>query len=145
MRYVRANYEPGDGKKGTLFKTFDPDVDIGDLIVVPTDTRVGLTVCVVSEVDVDVDFKHGSETAHWIVDVVDPSSYSDVVEKERQALRTMRQAELHQQREDMANAMFANQKELLAKIEIAKIDMQPEPAEPQAERQVHPSTDSGTA
>lgn len=78
IRAIKAIYEPDSvdlaGKvvragQRYIFKTLDPSIIKGDLIVVPTTTRHGFTVVKVEEVDVEIDFEASIELK-WIVDKV---------------------------------------------------------------------------
>lgn len=106
-RAVLATYEEGDGAKRTMFKTLDPDIDVDDLVIVPTDTRHKFTVCKVVEVDVDVDYASPVQI-QWIVGTVDLDPYTDLLDKEKAALRTIRSAEIRRERENLKNALLAD-------------------------------------
>lgn len=119
VRFLWANYEPNAKKE--LFKTFDKEICVGDILVVPATTRHGLTTVRVTDVDVDIDFD-GPDIAHWVAARVDPESFLDLVKREESALQTIRSAELRQKRIAMREAIFANQSELLKTIDLAKVD-----------------------
>ncbi len=60
VRAIAAVYEPDtDNRKAprTIFKTFDSTIEVGDYILVPTDTRHKMTVNKVVEVDVEPDLE----------------------------------------------------------------------------------------
>lgn len=118
VRAMYGVYEP-NGKK-ELFKTFDMDIRVGDICVVPTTTRYNVTTIKVVEADVEFDFEN-SETAHWIIHRVDPDHFKGLVKREQDALATIRQAELRKQRETLRNAIFENQADVLKTIDLAKV------------------------
>ena len=106
-RAILATYEEGDNAPRTMFKTFDTDIDVGDLIVVPTKTRHGMTVCKVVETDVDVDF-NSNVPVDWLISKVDTTEYDDVVRSEKDALKTIRSAEVRREREKLKEALLAD-------------------------------------
>jgi hypothetical protein len=74
IRAIKTTYEP-DPTNGIkvpryIFKTLDKTIKPGDFVVVATDTRWGLTVVKVDEVDVDVDFEASTPTK-WVISKVD--------------------------------------------------------------------------
>lgn len=119
VRFLWATYEP-NGKK-ELFKTFDKEICVSDILVVPAATRHGLTTVRVTDVDADIDFD-GADIAHWVAARVDPEPFLDLVKREENALQTIRAAELRQKRIAMREAIFANQSELLKSIDLTKLD-----------------------
>lgn len=106
-RAILATYEEGDNAPRTMFKTFDQDIDVDDMIIVPTGTRHKMTVCKVVEVDVDVDF-NSSVTVEWVIGTVDTTEYQNVVRREKDALKTIRSAEVRREREKLKEALLAD-------------------------------------
>lgn len=106
-RAILATYEAGDTAARTMFKTFDPDIDVDDLIIVPTDTRHKMTVVKVVEVDVDVDF-NSSTRVDWVVSRIDTDEYEEVVRREKDALKTIRSAEVRREKEKLRDALLAD-------------------------------------
>lgn len=95
----------------TMFKTFDPDVKVGDFVVVPTDTRWNMTVCRVEQVDVEVDLE-SSTTASWLVGVVDRGAYVEVLAQEDAAIIAIKSAEKRRRQEELAAALMKDNPEL---------------------------------
>jgi len=106
-RAILATYEEGDNAPRTMFKTFDQSIDVDDMIIVPTGTRHRMTVCKVVEVDVDVDF-NSSVTVEWVIGTVDTTEYQEVVRREKDALKTIRSAEVRREREKLKEALLAD-------------------------------------
>ena len=67
-----------------MFKTLDPSIKEGDLVIVPTATRHNMTINKVVAVDVAVNFEDMTPV-HWIVDRVDPSAYERTLMMEEAA------------------------------------------------------------
>jgi hypothetical protein len=105
-----ANGSPLAGKSYT-FKTLDPNIAVGDLVVVPTDTRYNFTVVKVVEVDVDVDLDD-SVQLKWIVDKVDIPAYESLLKQEEATCQKLRSAELLDKRKKMREKLFADQERL---------------------------------
>lgn len=106
-RAILATYEAEDHAPRTMFKTFDQDIDVGDLIVVPTGTRHRMTICKVVETDVDVDFTSNTPV-EWVISKVDTSEYEEVAKREKEALKTIRSAEKNREREKLREALLAD-------------------------------------
>jgi hypothetical protein len=106
-RAIIAIYEAGEKATKTMFKTFDQSIDVDDLIVVPTGTRHGMTVCKVIEVDVDVDF-NSQTPVDWVISRVDTTEYDDVIRREKEALKAIRSAELNRERARLKDALLAD-------------------------------------
>ncbi|MGH6890952.1 MAG: hypothetical protein ACREEP_01720 [Dongiaceae bacterium] len=103
VRAVQATYE--DGHAPGTFKTLDQTICIGDLVVVPTDTRHKMTVVKVTAADVDIDFD-SSAPVHWIIARVDLAAHKNTLEQEAAALAAIRSAELRKKRADLADSLL---------------------------------------
>lgn len=115
VRCVMATYEvdtdPANDAskiKRTPFKTLDPDIVKGDLVVVPTNTRHGMTVVRVVEVDAEVDFDNATPMA-WIVDVVRRDNYDKNIRAEDQAINAIRSAEKRKKADELRAALIIDQ------------------------------------
>jgi len=72
-----------------MYKTLDPSIKTGDLVVVPTKTRHGFTVVRVVDTEVEVDFDSDVEV-QWIVNRVDTVSYNTILSEEARAIAEMK-------------------------------------------------------
>lgn len=115
-RCVKVNYEP-DAKDFYAFKTFDPDIAVDDLVVVPTNTRHGMTVCRVAEVDIEPDFNAHYEMK-WLVGRVDRASYDEIIGQEAEAVAKMRRAEKRRKRKQLRADMIADSEAELKALPI---------------------------
>jgi hypothetical protein len=122
VRAILAIYD--EGQKPSMFKTLDDTIMKGDLIVVPTDTRVKMTVCRVVETDVDVDFDDPAPM-HWVVERISTSAHEKTLQEEAQAVAAIKSAELRQKRDSLRKAMFADHIETLKALPISSIDDAP--------------------
>ncbi len=95
------NGKPLDRK---FYKTFDPDIKVDDLIVVPADTRLGFTTNKVIEVDVMPDFETRTEIK-WIAGRADMSLYSSCLEQENEMLNKIRAVEQAEKRKALMESM----------------------------------------
>lgn len=123
VRAINAAYEVDANGKPTnvsLFKAFDKTIKPGDLVVVPTGTRVGMTVCKVTEVDVDFDIDQTKDIA-WVIDVVDQTDYAHTLDIEQQAIAAIKSAELRKKREDLAKNLLADKLPELQSLSIANM------------------------
>ena len=129
MKYQPAYLEESRLPEGAvIFKTMDPDIDVNDYIVVPTDTRHGLTVCQVIATDVEIDPEATAE-CHWIVGKVDTSEFERLRQQEAAAIQKLKDAKTHARRKKL-------KAELMGKLDddqLASIPMLTPPAKEAAE------------
>lgn len=114
VRAVRGIYDPSDHEKSSrtyLFKTFDQTLKVDDLVVVPTDTRHGMTVFKIKEVDVDVDFDSDIEYK-WVVGKVDKGAYEAVLAQETKIVAVIRSAEKTKKRDELRKALALDEETL---------------------------------
>ena len=114
IRAIKTIYEPDvvDGagrvtKTGQryTFKTLDTSIKVGDLVVVPTNTRHNFTVVKVEEVDVEVDFEADLQLK-WIVDRVDQTNHALVLAEEGKWIEQLKASEKRAKREEIKKKMF---------------------------------------
>ncbi len=119
IRAIKTLYEPDDvDSKGTVtrkkvrtvFKTLDPTIKAGDIVVVPSGTRHGFTTNLVEEVDVDVDFEDSTEIK-WIVDKIALTGYNAVLAEEKTWIDECKKAEKRDKAQKLKDKMFAYYKE----------------------------------
>lgn len=105
VRGVVAVYNDDDTERdGKFYKTFDPDVKVGDLVVVPAGTRLGFTTNKVVAVDVEPDFERTGRV-DWIAGRVDPAHYEDCLAQEEGMIEQIRAMEKAKKREEMAESL----------------------------------------
>lgn len=103
VRCVRVNYD-GSTSKDHTFKTFDHSLKVDDLVLVPTDTRHGFTVCKIVEINVDIDYDSSTQFK-WVVGKVDLDSYEKVLEQEKIVVEAVKEAMVQKKRSDLLEAM----------------------------------------
>jgi len=86
------------------FKTFDPSIAKGDLVVIPTDTRWGFTVGRVEAVDTRVNFS-SSETIRWIASKVDEEAYQSILDREELLIGKVAQAQENRAKRELADEL----------------------------------------
>lgn len=119
VRAVMAVYEDGDRSK--MFKTLDASIKVDDYVVVPTDTRLKLTVCKIVEVDdVEPDFD-SSVSVPWVVGKIAMEDHEALLAQEKEALDTIRQAEKRRKRDELKASIFAAQADKIKALPIATI------------------------
>lgn len=107
VRSVRVEYDPDNKSNNNPnfhFKTLDPDLKVSDLVVVPTSTRHGFTVCKITEIDIRVDFNSIIEYK-WIVGKVDKVAYDAILAQEKVVLDRVAEAEENRIRAELAKSM----------------------------------------
>lgn len=116
---ITASYEQDENGKamvGTVLPYKVPPgltLNVGDYVVVPTNTRHKMTVCRVEEIDHELDVDYPKELA-WVVDKVEQGRYLSIKAAEESAIQAVKSAEKRARREEMAeklkkdNPAFAN-------------------------------------
>jgi hypothetical protein len=117
VRAVLCNYEPDSPDKKVMFKTIDPNIKVGDYVIVPTRTRHGMTVSKVVEVDVDVDFDSGV-LLDWLVEKIDRALYDKTVAQEADAIAVIKSAERTRKRTELAASLHADSNGALKALPI---------------------------
>lgn len=129
VRAIKAIYEPdADGKtdhttkaKREIFKTFDPMVSVGDLLIVPSSTRLEVTTVKVVETDIEVDLETTADIK-WVVGIIDMEPFKDVKRLEQQAIDKIKQAEANHRREELRQKLMANVDQgAMATLQIANM------------------------
>lgn len=109
-RGIACSYEPGsvsrdddgniteDSRTGLYtYKSLDPDIKVGDYVIVPTDTRHKLTVVKVEDVDVEPDYD-SNIIYKWIVGRVALKDHEALVAQENDAIKMIQRAEKRKRR-----------------------------------------------
>lgn len=104
MKYTPAYLETGKPKDAIVMKTMDPGIAVNDYVIVPTNTRHGMTVCRVVATDFEIDFD-SSEECHWIVGKVDTAPFEELRQKEAEILAQMKEAKALARRKKLAEEM----------------------------------------
>ncbi len=76
----------------TTFKTLDTTIEVGDLVVIPTDTRHKMTVVKVVGVDVDVDFE-STTPVQWVISKVATDAHKTILSEEQKWIETIKASE----------------------------------------------------
>lgn len=124
VRLIKVTYDKEESqplnavKRDYMFKTLDQSIAVDDFVVVETGTRHGLTVCKVTEVDLDVDFNDGV-SLKWAFHRVDSALIEDTRAKEAEAISAAKRAELKRQRAQLREGIFAEHSEMIAGLSIA--------------------------
>jgi len=104
-RAVKLEYEP-DGPTSWA-KTLDQDLQVGDMVVVESDTRHKMTTAKVKEIDVEIDYDT-SVHLNWIVSKIDQGDYEKTLKLEVDAISAVRTAEREKKRKELQEAIFAS-------------------------------------
>ncbi|MBM61936.1 MAG: hypothetical protein CL484_03170 [Acidobacteria bacterium] len=126
VRAVRCSYEPLRAAATDLeidantyvFKTMDPDLQVGDYVVIPTDTRHRHTVVKVEAVDIELDFDTDIQLK-WIIDRVDDTAYQSVLAEEQKAITAIQTAERKRKRRELRESLLGAQAEELEALSLA--------------------------
>lgn len=121
VRAVAAIYEAGDTAPRTLFKTLRADLQLGDLCVVPTNTRHNFTVVKLVDLDVDVDFDSQVPMA-WIVAKIDQTEHDKIVGQEQTAVAAIKSAEMRKKRDLLRESLLADKLEEIKALPIAAME-----------------------
>lgn len=102
-RAMLVEYEEGTPKN--VFKTFDPDIEEGDFVAVPTSTRCGMTVVKVVEADCDFDLS-SSKQMDWIVSKVDRDGYEQTLKEESRLIKLVHQVDKRKRMAELGSALM---------------------------------------
>lgn len=108
VRPVRVEYDPDNKYNNNpmrVFKTVDPDIKVGDLVIAQTNTRHKFTIVKVSEVDFPVDFNDTSEQWGWIGGKFDVDGFADLIKIEDQVRGKVAKAQENKMRSELIQAM----------------------------------------
>lgn len=126
IRLIEALYElepeAGSGKppaKRKMFKTLDRSIQIGDLVVVPTDTRYKMSTNKVVGVDVEVDDYESPGDIGWIIARIDKTAYDASIRMEGEAVSMIRDAEKKSKQEELRKKLLEANPELRG-LDIAR-------------------------
>lgn len=120
-RAILATYEATDNAPREMFKTLDPDIKVGDLVVVPTGTRHLMTVCKVVEVDVDPDYDSPTQM-RWVVDRIDVPAHEKTLKLEAAAIQRIHSAQSRKKRDELREALLADSKDEIMALPISAIE-----------------------
>lgn len=110
VRAIRASYEadtPTTKAPTELFKTFDPDIKVGDLVTVVSNTRHNVTVCKVQAVDVEFDIET-TANVQWVIGKIDMAPHLATLGMEEDALAAIASAEKNRKREELRKSLLAD-------------------------------------
>jgi hypothetical protein len=116
VRPVRVQYDPDNGNnRGAththFFKCVDPDVKVGDLVIVTTNTRHGFTVAKVEAIgfaDVPVDFDNTAVQWGWVAAKFDQPGFSDILASEKKLVGMVSETNANKMRADLQASMGLN-------------------------------------
>ena len=124
VRALACSYEAHENAPVVIFKTLDPNLKPGDLVLVPTNTRHNMTVNkVIKEIhDFDPDT---TMDVKWIIGPVDRTNYDRILGMENEAIAAVTGAEKRRKREELRKTLLADQESALAEMPIAQIGHTP--------------------
>lgn len=120
VRAIACTYEATEKATREVFKSMDPSIKVGDFVIVPTDTRHKMTVVKVVEVDLDPDLDT-HQKMEWIIAPVDLDEYQKLLDLEAAAIETIKSAEKTKRRAEMRDAIFKDQQEKLASLQLTDL------------------------
>jgi hypothetical protein len=107
VRAVAVEYEAVEdnpSRKLAIFKTFDQTLEPGNIVAVPTSTRVGFTACRVVETEVQVDLDTKTPIP-WIAGRLDTPAFEKLKQQEQAFLSAMRKVQHDAERKKMRDAV----------------------------------------
>lgn len=123
VRAIRVSYEDIDRahRNDIVFKTLDADIAQHDYVVIPTNTRHGMTVCKVIETDVDIDFD-APDKMDWIIAKVHTAVHEQIIEQEEVAVKAIKSADMNAKRKQLRKDMFTDQMETLKALPLSDLN-----------------------
>ena len=117
VRAIKGAYDVGSTPE--LFKTFNKDIKVGDIVVVESSTRHGYTVVEVTEVDVEIDYSHSHPK--WALDIVSVAEVESLREQESAMFKEVQDTERAKERDAIRQRYMESQPERFAKLGL--VDM----------------------
>ncbi len=126
IRAIKTIYEPdpemGKKQQRYTFKTLDQSIKKGDFVVIPTDTRHSMTVVLVDEVDVEMDYESGIEIK-WIIDRVDIEGSNYVLKEEKVWIDALKASEKRKKQAEIKKNLVDMYSDAgIDQLPIAKMD-----------------------
>lgn len=116
VRAIKATYDSGASPE--LFKTLDQSIKVDDLIVVQSSTRHEMTVCKVTEVDVEIDLDSPA-LMKWAIQRVNVDALNDLLAQEDQAIAKVNSIEKRKKKEALRAAIFADEEDTISTLKLA--------------------------
>lgn len=121
QRVKDTGKKPVKGQTRYVLKTLDPNIKAGDYVVVPTTTRHGLTVVLVDEVDVEVDYDSTTEIK-WVISRVDLSDSKLIAAEEIKWIEALKASEKRKKKQEIKkNLLDMYQDDGIEKLAIANM------------------------
>lgn len=108
VRAVRVEYDPDNKYNNNpmkVFKTVDPSIQVGDLVIAQTNTRHKFTVVKVSEVDFPVDFNDQSERWGCIGAKFDIDAFNSLIKIEDGVIAKVAKIQENRMRKELIDSM----------------------------------------
>lgn len=119
VKAIRAVYDPGAPNSScTVFKTLAEDVKVGDIMVVESGAKHGLSICKVEEIDVEPDLESG-EAILWAYSVVDTNRIKHMKDAEADAIKTVSAAERARKKAELRATMLAGSDDKVKALELS--------------------------
>ncbi len=121
VRVIGASYEPDKSNIRDIadvtntFKSLDTEIVVGDFIVVPTDTRHGMTVMRVEEVDMEPLIESDSKI-EWAIGIVDKNGFEEMERIEREIQSKIASAKRRKKQEELKAELLADMEEADLKV-----------------------------
>lgn len=106
-RAIRVEYDPDNKSNNNtnyLFKTLDPTLAKGDFVNVPTNTRHGMTVVKITEVDMIVNYD-STDNYQWIIGKVDKTAFDALLAQDRVVIDKIARIEQDKKKRELLAAM----------------------------------------
>ena len=104
--------------EGYVFKTMDASLVVGDIITVQSTTRHGITVCRVTEVDVEIDLDTTLELK-WVISKIDTEAFMEVLQMEADAVKAVQRAEKNARRDKIKKQIIGDNADIIGTLAIA--------------------------
>jgi hypothetical protein len=116
IRAVKAIYD--EGGSADTFKTMDPSVKVGDILVVESSTRHKVTTVKVVEVEVDINFD-SNVAVKWVVAKVNMDAFADILVMENDAIAAVNSAERKRKKDALRASLFADHQDKLKTLALS--------------------------
>lgn len=120
VRGIKCVYDSArTGKQEYIFKTLDPSIAVDDYVVVPRVDADKFTVVKVVGVDAVIDI-HSHIEYKWIVTKIDPAPYEELLKKEEETVKAIKDAKLKKELREIRDDLFAGDLDTLQALPLYK-------------------------
>jgi hypothetical protein len=123
IRAIMCAYDVGTDKvpaTSYMFKTLDTSIKVGDLVVVPSDTRHKFTTVKVTDIDVEPDFKSPIQIK-WVAAKIDLENYALIHSEEDKMIEAIKASQKLKAKQELKKDLLGLHEEAISNLSITNM------------------------